>query len=191
MSKVSDPISFATADDWNIWLAAHHATTREVWVLYYKKGGGVASIDWTQAVIEALAYGWIDGIRNTVDERCWKQRFTPRKAGSNWSKINCGHAERLISEGRMRAAGLAQVEIARANGRWAAAYSGGQGAEIAQDLLDAIATGSAAQRQSFAALGSRERFAIYYRLATAKRAETRAKRFADILVRLELGKSIL
>lgn len=188
---MSDPIAFATPEDWRAWLAEHHATARETWVLYHKKGSGTASIDWQQAVVEALAYGWIDGIRKTVDEARWMQRFTPRKAGSAWSEINRKHAERLIAEGRMHAAGLAQVEIARANGRWEATYSGGKGADIPAEFLDAVAGASPLAQQTFAALNSQNRFAIYYRLTTAKRAETRAKRMADFLAKLEQGKPVL
>ena len=191
MVKMADPIAFATPDAWSAWLALHHETEREVWVLYHKKGSGVASIDWQQAVVEALVYGWIDGVRKTVDEARWMQRFTPRKAGSAWSEINRKHAERLIAEGLMHTAGQAQVEIAKANGRWEATYSGGKGANIPDDFLQAVAGASPLAQKTFSGLDSRNRFAIYYRLATAKRPETRAKRMADFLTKLEEGKPIL
>lgn len=188
---MGEPIAFATPEQWNAWLAAHHRTATEVWVLYHKKGSGVGSIDWQQAVVEALAYGWIDGIRKTVDETRWKQRFTPRKPGSAWSAINRAHAERLIAEGRMLPAGLAQVEMARSNGRWEATYAGGKAAEIPADFLQAVAAAPEVVQQGFAALDSRNRFAIYYRLTTAKRPETRIKRMAEFLERLAQGKPIV
>ena len=186
---MSEPLAFATPADWAAWLASHQDAT-EVWVLYHKKASGTPSIDWQQAVVEAIAWGWIDGIRKTVDDARWMQRFTPRKAGSVWSQINRSHAERLIETGRMQPAGLAQVEIARANGRWEAAYSGGKAAELPQDFLDRVAASSATVRQNFAALGSKERYAIYYRLGTAKRAHTREKRIAEFIALLEQGAAI-
>ncbi|MBL4926948.1 YdeI/OmpD-associated family protein [Fuscibacter oryzae] len=175
--------------DWHDWLAANHATQSEVWVLYHKKGSGVVSIDWQQAVVEALAWGWIDGVRKTQSETQWIQRFTPRKPGSAWSQLNRAHAERLIVSGRMQAAGLAAVEAARANGRWEATYSGGKGADLPVDFLEALATAPQSAQKTFAALDAKERYAIYYRLTTAKRAETRTKRMAEFLARLAEGKS--
>jgi len=185
------PLAFATAAEWHDWLAVNHATATEVWVLYHKKASGVASIDWGQAVVEALIWGWIDGLRKTQSETQWIQRFTPRKAGSAWSQINRAHAERLIAEGRMQAAGLAAVEVARANGRWEASYSGGKGADLPQDFLAAVAAGPEALRAGFAALDAKARYAIYYRLTTAQRAETRAKRMAEFLDRLERGEAVV
>lgn len=190
MRRVAEPIPFATPADWAAWLAANHNSATEVWVLYHKKASGVASIDWQQAVVQALAWGWIDGIRKTLDETQWIQRFTPRKAGSSWSQINRAHAARLIAEGAMQPAGLRQVEIAQANGRWEAAYSGGQ-AEIPQDFLDALAKAPEAARTSYAGLKARDRYAIYYRLTTAKRPETRAKRLAEFIDKLTQGAAVL
>ena len=182
------PLAFATPAEWGAWLAANHATAREVWVLYHKKASGVASIDWQQAVVEALVWGWIDGVRRTQSDTQWIQRFTPRKAGSAWSQINRDHAERLISEGRMQAPGLAAVEIARANGRWEATYSGGKGADLPPDFLAALAAAPQSARDGFAALDAKGRYAIYYRLTTAQRLETRAKRLAEFMARLAEGK---
>lgn len=181
------PLAFATAAEWHAWLAAHHATATEVWVLYHKKGSGVASVDWQQAVVEALVWGWIDGVRKTHSETQWIQRFTPRKAGSAWSQINRAHAERLIAEGRMQAAGLAAVEVARENGRWEASYSGGKGADLPQDFLEALAAAPQMARDRFATLDAKNRYAIYYRLTTAKRPETRAKRLAEFIAKLTRG----
>jgi uncharacterized protein YdeI (YjbR/CyaY-like superfamily) len=185
---MADPIPFPTPADWNDWLASHK-DAKEVWVLYHRKGSGVPSIGWDEAVVEALAHGWIDGIRKTVNETQWMQRFTPRKPGSVWSQKNIATAERLIAEGRMTAAGLAHVTLAKANGRWDTAYSGGKGADLPQDFLDAVAANPQAQL-GLAKLDRQNRFAMYYRLTTAKRPETRAKRFADYLQLLEQGKSL-
>lgn len=187
---MAEPLVFDTPERWGAWLAAHHDSAAEVWVLYHKKGSGVPSIDWQQAVVQALVWGWIDGVRKSVSETQWMQRFTPRKPGSSWSQINCAHAERLIAEGQMQPAGMRQVEIARANGRWDAAYSGGK-AELPADFLAALDLAPETARQSFAALKSRDRFAIYYRLTTAKRPETRAKRLADFIAKLTKGEAIL
>ena len=185
------PLAFATPAAWHDWLAQNHDRAAEVWVLYHKKGSGVASIDWQQAVVEALAWGWIDGVRKTQSETQWIQRFTPRKAGSAWSQINRGHAERLIAEGRMQAAGLAAVEVAKANGRWEATYFGGKGADLPADFLEALAAAPQAARDHFASLDAKGRYAIYYRLTTAKRVETRAKRLGEFLARLERGEAVI
>lgn len=166
---MSAPLAFATPQDWSGWLAANHATATEVWLLYHKKASGIPSVDWQQAVVEALAWGWIDGIRKTHSETQWVQRLTPRKAGSSWSQINRAHAERLIAEGRMQPAGLRQVQIAQENGRWDAAYSGGTGADLPTEFLTALAAASQAVRDRFATLDAKARYAIYYRLTTARR----------------------
>src|SRR3989338_2309738 len=154
---------------------------------FHRKGSGTPSIDWQQAVVEALVWGWIDGVRRTVSPTEWTQRFTPRKAGSSWSQINRAHAERLIAEGRMQPAGLAQVQIARENGRWDAAYSGAAPTELPQDFLDALAMASETARITFQTINARSRFAIYYRLTTAKRPETRTKRIAGFIETLARG----
>jgi uncharacterized protein YdeI (YjbR/CyaY-like superfamily) len=184
---MTDPLPFPTPRDWSDWLSAN-AGAREVWVLYHRKGSGTPSIDWPQAVEVALAHGWIDGIRKTVSATTWMQRFTPRKPGSIWSAKNVATAERLIAEGRMTPAGLAAVEVAKANGQWQLAYAGGgEKAAVPQDFLDALAAAPEAARATYATLDSRNRFAIYHRLTTAKRPETRMKRIADFIAMLARG----
>lgn len=185
---MSDPLPFETPKDWNDWLAQNHATQSEVWVLFHKKETGVPSITWQDAVVEALCWGWIDGIRKSVNDRQWMQRYTPRKPRSAWSMINRTHAERLMSQGKMQASGQRMVDLAKANGQWEAAYSGGKDAAIPQDFLDAVALATPAAQATFATLTAQDRFSIYYRLTTAKRPETRAKRFATFLQRLEEGR---
>ncbi len=186
---LSDPIPFATPADWHAWLATHQAET-EVWVLYHKKGSGLPSIDWQQAVVEALCWGWIDGVRKTLNDTQWVQRFTPRRPGSSWSQINTASAERLIAEGRMQPRGLAAVTVAKANGQWLKAYSFGKGADLPQDFLAAVAADLRAA-EALKTLDTRNRSAVYYRLITAKRPETRAKRIADFVTKLAAGQTIL
>ena len=186
---MTDAIPFATPSDWNDWLSSHPDAT-EVWVLYHKKGSGVPSIDWAQAVVEALAHGWVDGVRKTHSETQWVQRFTPRKPGSAWSVINIGHAERLIAERRMQPRGLGAVAAARANGRWENGYSGGKGADLPQDFLDAVALDSLATA-ALRTLDTKNRYAIYYRLTTAKRPQTRAKKLAEYVAMLARGERLV
>jgi uncharacterized protein YdeI (YjbR/CyaY-like superfamily) len=182
-----DPIPFAILTDWTDWLAAN-PDAKEVWVLYHKKSTGIPSIDWPLAVEGALAYGWIDGIRKTLDESQWIQRFTPRKPGSIWSAKNVATAERLIAEGRMAPSGLRAVEAGKASGQWALAYAGGgQAAQVPQDFLDALALAPQSARDTYATFDSRNRYAIYHRLTTAKRPETRAKRIVDFVALLTRG----
>ena len=185
-----EALEFPTPQAWNDWLAAHQDAT-EVWVMYWKKGTGVASIDWQQAVVEALCWGWIDGVRKAVDAARFKQRFTPRKPGSAWSEINKAHVARLIAEARMQAPGLAAVAVARANGRWDQGYSGGMArAEIPPDFLAALEAAPQAARLAWEGMNARNRFAIYYRVTTAKRAETRARKIAEFVAMLARGERL-
>lgn len=183
---MSDPLPFATPADWRAWLQAHHATTPELTLKLYKKASGTPSITWEEAVIEALAFGWIDSTKRPGGSDHWLQRFSPRKPRSGWSQKNRTHVEKLIAEGRMTPAGLAQVQAAKADGRWDAAYAGGKDAKVPQDFLDALAHNPKAA-ETYKTLNAQNLFAIYYRLTTAKRPETRAKRIADFLAMLERG----
>jgi uncharacterized protein YdeI (YjbR/CyaY-like superfamily) len=185
---MDDALAFKTSDALADWLARHHSTTPELWLRLYHKGSGIASITWDQAVIEALAYGWIDGVKRSGGADHWFQRLTPRKPRSAWSQKNRAHAEALIASGRMQPQGQAQVDAARQDGRWDRAYSGGKGAEVPADFLAALAENPAAAA-FYPTLSAKNRYAIYYRLTTAKRAETRAKRiaaFVDMLARGEV-----
>ena len=154
----------------------------------HKKASGKPSVTWEQAVIEALCWGWIDGQKRPLDDQSWRQRFTPRRKGSAWSRKNRDHAERLIATGRMHAPGLAQVQAARADGRWDAAYAGSAASEIPQDFLDAL-DGNPAAAAVYPTLNAQHRYAIYYRLITAKRPETRAKRIATFVDMLARGQT--
>lgn len=185
---MTDAFAFATPQDWSDWLT-HHAEATEVWVLLHKKGSGVPSLTWEQAVVEALAHGWIDGVKKSINETQWMQRFTPRKTGSTWSQKNIAHAEKLMAEGRMTPAGLAQVTAAKANGRWDTAYFGGKGAQLPQDFLDAVA-GNPAAFNALKTLDTKNRYAIDYRLTTARRPETRAKKVGEFVAMLARGERI-
>jgi uncharacterized protein YdeI (YjbR/CyaY-like superfamily) len=160
-----------------------------VWIKMAKKGTGIESVRYPEVLESALCFGWIDGRREALDERYFLQRYTPRRPRSRWSRINRDKAERLIAEGRMRPAGLAEVERAKADGRWEAVYEGQKRATVPDDLqreLDARPKAAA----FFAELNSQNRYAILYRLEDAKRPETRARRLTKFVEMLEAGETI-
>ncbi|MDT7513625.1 YdeI/OmpD-associated family protein [Rhodoferax mekongensis] len=178
--------SFETPEQLHAWLRAHHASETELWVRIFKKGTGLPSVAWEDCVLAALTWGWIDGQRKSLDDTSFLQRMTPRRARSGWSQKNVQHAERLIAEGLMQAPGLAQVEAARADGRWDAAYAGSADMVIPEDFLAALQQDPAAQA-FYATLKRQQLFTIYYRLNSAKRPETRQKRMAELLDKLARG----
>jgi uncharacterized protein YdeI (YjbR/CyaY-like superfamily) len=182
----AETIAFETPEDLASWLTEHHATTGELWVRVYKKNSGQRSVTWTDCVVEAIRFGWIDGLKRSADERSYLQRLTPRRPGSNWSAKNRDHAERLIAEDRMTPAGLTHVEAARTEGRWDTAYKGSSTMVIPQDFLEALALRPEAEA-FFRTLDRRNLYPIYYRLQTAKRPETRARRVQQILNQLARG----
>lgn len=179
---------FATPAELEAWLKVNHATKSELWVRMFKKASKRPSVTWNDCVLAALAWGWIDGIRKSLDEVSFVQRFTPRRPKSTWSKINCAHAERLIAEGKMQPAGLAQVEAARADGRWDRAYSGYAQMVIPDDFLQALAKNPRAKK-FFAGLDRRNHYAVYHRLTSAKRPETRLRRIAMMVAALGRGEA--
>src|SRR6201996_2743146 len=176
--------SFANAQALDVWLAINHAHAKELWVQIYKSGSGKPSVTWTDCVVEALRYGWIDGQKKPLDDSSFLQRLSPRKPRSNWSSKNREHAKKLIQEGRMTPAGLAHVEAAQKDGRWEKAYAGSADLEIPEDFLTALNKLPRAKK-FFATLNRQNLFSIYYRLQSAKKPETRAKRMAQILSMLE------
>jgi len=180
------PIAFQDAAELGKWLATHHHRSSELWVHIFKAGSGKRSVTWTDCVIEAIRFGWIDGQKLPQDEASYLQRLTPRKPKSNWSAKNREHAVKLIAEGRMTPAGLIHVETAKADGRWDSAYSGSAAMTIPQDFLDALETMPAA-KAFFQTLDRKNLYSIYYRLHTAKRPETRTKRLAQMLAQLDRG----
>jgi uncharacterized protein YdeI (YjbR/CyaY-like superfamily) len=135
-----DPIiAFATDTDLESWLDGNHSTSSGIWLKIAKKGSGIDSVSYTEALDVALCFGWIDGQKRGLDDACWLQRFTPRTTRSKWSTVNCDKVEGLIHRGAMRPAGLRQVELAKADGRWDAAYPGMRTATVPEDLAAAIA----------------------------------------------------
>jgi uncharacterized protein YdeI (YjbR/CyaY-like superfamily) len=178
------------AGAWRTWLAAHHADPTGVWLVLAKKGTtDPTSLTYEQALDEALCHGWIDGQVRRRDERTFRQRFTPRRARSGWSKRNVGHIERLLGEGRMHPAGVAEVERAKADGRWEAAYAGQASIEMPADLARALAGEPDAQAM-FEILTGQNRYAVLYRIHTAKRASTRAQRIEQFVAMLARGETI-
>lgn len=175
--------SFETSDQLDDWLKANHETERELWVRIFKKSSGTPTVTWNDCVVASIMWGWIDGQRKALDSVSFLQRLTPRRPRSNWSKRNCEHAERLMSEGLMQPAGLAHVRTARTDGRWEQAYSGSADMVMPEDFLKEMRKNPAAKR-SFKALGRSTLYTIYHRIQTAKRVETRKKRIADIVEQL-------
>jgi uncharacterized protein YdeI (YjbR/CyaY-like superfamily) len=179
---------FETPSQLEQWLEANHATQHELWVRIFKKDSGTPSVNWNDCVIAAITWGWIDGQRKSLDEISFLQRLTPRRPRSNWSKKNCEHAERLILEGLMQPSGLVHVQSARQDGRWEQAYSGSADMVIPEDFLEQLHKNPEAER-FFAALNRQNLYAIYHRLQTAKRVETRVKRIADMVAQLARGEA--
>ena len=180
-------ISFDSGEAWESWLATEHASSAGVWLKIAKKGSSSQTISYADALAVALCYGWIDGQKGKLDDDFWLQRFTPRKPGSRWSRINTDRAAELIESGRMRPAGRAEIDRARADGRWAAAYESQSAITMPDDLAAALGRNDVA-RAFFETLSSVNRYAILYRVTTARRPETRAQRIAtyvDMLARHE------
>jgi len=182
-------LAFADRDAWWTYLAEQPDGTRGIWLKIARKGSGIESIDHPQALEAALCFGWIDGQRASFDERWFLQRFSPRAARSRWSKLNRASAERLIADGAMQPAGLREVERARADGRWDAAYDAQSVAQVPDDLARELDARPKA-RAFFESLDSRNRYAVLYRIQDAKRPETRARRIAKFVAMLEAGDKI-
>ena len=187
-----DLLALTVADGaaWRAWLQEHHGDDRGVWLTLARKGAAApTSLTYAEALEEALCHGWIDGQIRRGDKDSYRQRFTPRTARSAWSKRNVAIAERLMAEGRMQASGLAAVERAKADGRWDSAYAGPASIEVPADLAAALDSHPVA-RTMFQNLNSRNRYAVLYRLQTAKRAETRSRRLEQFVAMLERGETI-
>lgn len=180
-------VAFKNPGELERWLKKHHETETELWVRMYKKASGIPSIDWQQCVEVVLCWGWIDGIRRSLDEVSFIQRFTPRRAKSIWSKKNCALVERLIAEGRMQPSGLAHVEAAKKDGRWDRAYESPASMEVPADFLAALKKNAAAKK-FYATLNRQNLYAIYHRLHTARTEETRKRRIAAMVAQLAEGK---
>jgi uncharacterized protein YdeI (YjbR/CyaY-like superfamily) len=186
-ANAESPLLFEDQERWFSWLRKNHATSSGVWLRIAKKGANVRSVSYLQAVDAALCFGWIDGQKKSDDASYWLQRFTPRSEKSIWSKINREKAIRLIELGQMDAAGLREVERAKRDGRWDAAYDSPSGATIPPDF-QAVLNKNPRAKAFFATLDSRNRYSVLFRIQTAKKPETRAKRikeFAEMLSRQE------
>ena len=182
-ANAGPPLLFEDQEGWFFWLRKNHATSSGVWLRIAKKGAVVRSVSYLQAVDCALCFGCIEGQKKSDNESYWLQRFTPRSEKSIWSKINREKAIRLIELGQMNAAGVREVERAKRDGRWDGAYDSPSGATIPADFL-AVLNKIPRAKAFFATLDSRNRYAVLYRIQTAKKAETRAKRirhFAEML----------
>jgi uncharacterized protein YdeI (YjbR/CyaY-like superfamily) len=182
-------IPFASRDAWGAWLEEHHATSAGLWLKIAKKGSGIESVSYAEALEAALCYGWIDGQKASFDERYWLQRFTPRRARSKWSKVNRQKATELIEAGKMKPAGLREVERAKADGRWDSAYDAQSTATVPDDLRRELENNEPA-REFFATLDGRNRYAILYQIQDAKKPETRTRRIEKYVAMLSEQKKI-
>ena len=177
-----DPLrikTFATPKDLRQWLKVNYASESELWVKIYKKNTGIESVTWNDVVIESLCWGWIDGIKKSIDDQAYLQRITPRKTRSNWSKRNTEHSERLISEGRMMESGLVHILAAKADGRWESAYVVSE-MEVPADFI-AVLESKPNAKAFYETLNKSNRYAIAYALISAKKPETRLRRFEKFM----------
>lgn len=180
---------FATRAAWEKWLAANHERAPGVWLELGKKGSGLRSVAFAEALEVALCHGWIDSQAVSVDEKRYRQRFTPRRPRSKWSKINRAAVERLHAEGRLSPAGIREMEAAKRDGRWEAAYASPSVITVPPDLRARLAKNARARR-AFEKLDGRNRYAILYRLHDARRPETRQRRLDRFIEMLEAGATI-
>ncbi|MFJ9565717.1 YdeI family protein [Streptomyces fuscichromogenes] len=179
-------VAFESTEAFEAWLGENHAVSPGIWLKLRKKSPGIVALDYAQALDVALCYGWIDSQKAGLDEQWWLQRFTPRKPGSRWSKVNRDKVAALTEQGRMRPRGQAEVDRAKADGRWEAAYDGARTATAPDDLTAALAADPAAA-EFFETLDRQNRYAILYRIQDAKRAETRARRIEKYVAMLAKG----
>lgn len=179
-------ISFATPALWEEWLELNHAASHGIWLRFYKKDSGIASVRYAEALDVALCYGWIDAQVKSIDELCYKQHFTPRRKRSIWSKRNKEHIARLTAEGRMKPAGMKQVDAAKADGRWEQAYDPAGTMTLPDDFMNELVKDKNAYA-FYESLNKANKYAIAWRIQTAKRPETRAKRINEILGMLGKG----
>ena len=180
-------MAFATEAKFRAWLDKNHAKTSEIWVKFAKKGSGIKTVNYQDAVEVALCYGWIDGLMRKLDDDYYIQRFTPRRPKSKWSKINRAKVEQLIKAGKMKPAGFAEIERAKADGRWDAAYDSPSTMEVPDDLQRELHKNPRA-RKFFETLNKSTRYAVLYQIHDAKRVETRARRISKFVEMFNEGK---
>lgn len=183
-------LPFADASAWEAWLVVH-PDAKGVWLKIAKKDSGIATVTYAEALDVALCHGWIDGQKRGCDAAYFLQRFTPRRAKSLWSKINIGHAERLIAAGRMRTGGQREIDAARADGRWDAAYDGARTMTVPPELAQALSLAKHRKAKAFfETLDSANRYAVCWRVQTAKKPETRARRVETLVAMLMRGEKL-
>ena len=187
-TKAGDPNErirlFATQTSWSAWLEKNHRTSQGLWLRLAKKGSGLRSVTYAEALETALCYGWIDGQKRGESEQAWLQRFLPRSVRSIWSKINREKAAALIANGRMKPAGREAVDAAKKDGRWEAAYDSPKGARVPEDFQAAL-DASPRAREFFQSLDGANRYAVLFRIQTVKKAETRARKIQEFVQMLE------
>lgn len=183
------PTLFKNAQAFETWLKQHHATSAGLWLKIAKRGAIDATVTYLEAVEIALCWGWIDGLKRGLDEQHFLQRFTPRRARSIWSKVNVDKVASLTKAGRMQAPGLAQVEAAKADGRWARAYDGARTAVVPEDLIAALDAAPMA-KAFFSTINATNRYAVLWRIQTAVKPETRARRIAQLVEMLARGETV-
>lgn len=176
-------LPFPSVGEWEAWLEKHHASSDGLWIKFARKGLGIETVSYVEALDVALCYGWIDGQARGLDDEYWLQRFTPRRSRSRWSKVNREKVAKLIEAGKMKPAGLREVERARADGRWDAAYDPPSKATVPDDLRRALDENPEASA-FFATLDGRNRYAILYQIGDAKKPETRARRVEKFVTML-------
>lgn len=182
-------LSFKDQKEWTAWLARRHADSVGIWLKIAKKASGIRSVSYDEALEAALCYGWIDGQKKSCDESTWLQKFTPRGPKSVWSRVNREKAEALIASGKMKRAGRKAVESAKQDGRWEAAYDSQRRAAVPDDFQAELNKNVKAQ-SFFATLDSGNHYAILYRIQTAKKAETRARRIQQFIEMLERNEKL-
>jgi uncharacterized protein YdeI (YjbR/CyaY-like superfamily) len=182
-------VEFPDRSAWEQWLEVHHQSSAGVWLKIAKKGSGATTITYAEALEEAIRCGWIDGQKRARDDSFWLQRFVPRGPRSKWSQVNRRKATELIEQGRMTPAGIEQVEAAKRDGRWEAAYAPQSTVAVPEDFQTALDANPTAS-EFFATLKSSERYSFLYRIHDAKRPETRARRINEYVAMLAEGKTI-
>lgn len=187
--KTAQIKAFPITDKWHLWLLKNYNLPEGIWLQIHKKDSDTKSITYDEALDEALCFGWIDGLKKTYDEKSWVQKFTPRRSKSLWSKRNREKAERLIRENRMQPSGLKEVETAKEDGRWERAYDSSKNMEVPEDFLAELKKNKKAF-EFFKTLNKANRFAISWRLQTAKKPETRAKRMKILLEMMKRNKKL-
>ncbi len=182
-------MTFESQQSWEVWLAEHHADTQGIWLKIAKKATDIASVSYAQALESAICYGWIDGQKASFDDQHWLQKFTPRRPKSIWSKVNCDAAMILLATGKMQPAGIRQIELAKADGRWETAYESQSQITIPADLQSELDKNQQA-KEFFNTLDSRNRYAVLFRIQMAKKPETRVARIQKFVEMLSKHQKI-